>query len=112
MLVSNAEFLEFVEAGGYEERGRGWWSDEGWRWILYCSASSLDSSGQVRNGPGCGWTEVLGGADPLPRHAGRHPHALGPAGGGQQSGGLGLLRVEVQSGHMFLIDNRVGLLEK
>ena len=40
MLVSNAEFLEFVEAGGYEERGRGWWSDEGWRWVPgYCTAA-------------------------------------------------------------------------
>lgn len=29
-LVSNAEFLEFVEAGGY--RGRSFWGDEGWQW--------------------------------------------------------------------------------
>lgn len=28
--VSNAEFLAFVEAGGY--RRREWWSDEGWQW--------------------------------------------------------------------------------
>ena len=28
--VTNAEFLQFVEADGY--RDRVWWSDEGWRW--------------------------------------------------------------------------------
>ena len=33
MLVSNAEFLEFVEAGGYTEEGRGWWSEEGWQHV-------------------------------------------------------------------------------
>ena len=33
MLVSNAEFLEFVEAGGYKEEGRRWWSEEGWRYV-------------------------------------------------------------------------------
>jgi len=29
-LVSNREFLEFVEAGCYSDRQ--WWSDEGWNW--------------------------------------------------------------------------------
>ena len=33
MLVSNAEFLEFVEAGGYTEEGQQWWSKEGWRYV-------------------------------------------------------------------------------
>ena len=33
MLVSNAEFLEFVEADGYKEAGRKWWSKEGWRYV-------------------------------------------------------------------------------
>jgi len=33
MLVSNAEYFEFVTAGGYEERGRQWWSDEGWKYV-------------------------------------------------------------------------------
>eukprot|EP00090_Calanus_glacialis_P047225 TRINITY_DN9685_c0_g1_i1.p1 TRINITY_DN9685_c0_g1~~TRINITY_DN9685_c0_g1_i1.p1 ORF type:complete len:1465 (-),score=349.19 TRINITY_DN9685_c0_g1_i1:88-4482(-) len=33
MLVSNAEYLEFVQAGGYEEKGREWWSEEGWRYV-------------------------------------------------------------------------------
>ena len=33
MLVSNAEFFEFVAAGGYEEAGRRWWSEEGWRFV-------------------------------------------------------------------------------
>ena len=30
--VTNAQFALFVTAGGYEERGRRWWSDEGWEW--------------------------------------------------------------------------------
>lgn len=29
-LVSNREYLAFVEAGGYRERS--WWSEEGWNW--------------------------------------------------------------------------------
>ncbi|MGQ0680348.1 MAG: ergothioneine biosynthesis protein EgtB [Actinomycetota bacterium] len=29
--VSNGEYLQFMEAGGYRERR--WWSDEGWAWI-------------------------------------------------------------------------------
>ncbi|XP_065674423.1 uncharacterized protein LOC124819331 isoform X2 [Hydra vulgaris] len=33
MLVSNAEFLEFVEAGGYTEFGKKWWSTEGWSYV-------------------------------------------------------------------------------
>jgi len=33
MLVSNAEYLEFVEAGAYEDKGKQWWSDEGWKYV-------------------------------------------------------------------------------
>jgi len=34
MLVSNAEFLEFIEAGGYSENGLSkWWSEEGKRYV-------------------------------------------------------------------------------
>jgi gamma-glutamyl hercynylcysteine S-oxide synthase len=29
-LTTNAEFAEFVEAGGYDKRE--WWSDDGWAW--------------------------------------------------------------------------------
>ena len=41
-LVSNAEFLPFVEAGGY--RDKQWWvspqgDDEGWRWATYRNAT-------------------------------------------------------------------------
>lgn len=36
-LVSNREFLAFVEAGGYgEER---WWTEEGWRWRTFRDAA-------------------------------------------------------------------------
>jgi len=30
--VTNHQFARFIEDGGYEERGRRWWSDEGWAW--------------------------------------------------------------------------------
>jgi len=30
--VTNAQFALFRDAGGYDERGRRWWSDEGWEW--------------------------------------------------------------------------------
>lgn len=35
-LVSNGEFLEFMQAGGYEERQ--YWTDEGWGWVQYRKA--------------------------------------------------------------------------
>ena len=35
-LVSNLEFLAFVEAGGYRERQ--WWSEEGWNWRQFRQA--------------------------------------------------------------------------
>ncbi len=35
-LVSNREYLEFVEAGGYRQQG--FWTDEGWRWVSYSRA--------------------------------------------------------------------------
>lgn len=37
MLVSNCEFLAFVEDGGY--RTEKWWTDEGWRWRHYEQAA-------------------------------------------------------------------------
>ena len=30
--VTNAQFALFIAAGGYEEQGKRWWSDEGWKW--------------------------------------------------------------------------------
>lgn len=33
MLVSNEEYLQFVEDGGYKEVGKRWWSEEGWRYV-------------------------------------------------------------------------------
>jgi 5-histidylcysteine sulfoxide synthase/putative 4-mercaptohistidine N1-methyltranferase len=35
-LVSNREFLEFVEAGGYREQSL--WTEEGWRWVGFSKA--------------------------------------------------------------------------
>ena len=32
-LVSNAEFLQFVQAGGYQQAQ--WWGQEGWRYVQY-----------------------------------------------------------------------------
>jgi 5-histidylcysteine sulfoxide synthase len=32
-LVSNAEFLEFMEAGGYKQKK--YWSEEGWSWVQF-----------------------------------------------------------------------------
>jgi putative 4-mercaptohistidine N1-methyltranferase len=36
-LVSNAEFLGFVKAGGYQQKK--YWTDEGWEWVQYKEAS-------------------------------------------------------------------------
>ncbi len=36
-LVSNAEFLEFMESGGYEKKQ--YWTDEGWGWVSYRRAT-------------------------------------------------------------------------
>jgi 5-histidylcysteine sulfoxide synthase/putative 4-mercaptohistidine N1-methyltranferase len=36
MLVSNAEFLDFVQAGGYLDSR--WWSEEGWGWRQFTQA--------------------------------------------------------------------------
>ncbi|ACH37086.1 protein 3-oxoalanine-generating enzyme family protein and SAM-dependent methyltransferase [Citrifermentans bemidjiense Bem] len=35
-LVSNREYLAFVKAGGYRERG--WWTEEGWNWRSFKQA--------------------------------------------------------------------------
>ena len=46
--VTNAEFAEFVAAGGYERREL--WSHEGWQWLQQL----LESSGKARSAPR-GW---------------------------------------------------------
>ncbi len=40
--VTNGEFLEFVEEGGYRERRH--WSDEGWRWLESGGSPQLEKS--------------------------------------------------------------------
>ena len=34
--TTNAQFMEFVKAGGYTNRQ--YWSDEGWNWVQYRQA--------------------------------------------------------------------------
>jgi 5-histidylcysteine sulfoxide synthase len=75
-LVSNGEFLSFVEAGGYVDSR--WWTAEGDNW----RASQLLGGGRR-------WLETAA-------HRCRAAHALGLAGGGELSGGRGLLRLEVR----------------
>ena len=36
-LVSNGEFLEFIEQGGYQTQA--YWSEEGWQWLQFSHAS-------------------------------------------------------------------------
>ena len=40
--VTNGEYLEFVEAGGYRERR--YWSDDGWQWLESGGAPQLEKS--------------------------------------------------------------------
>jgi len=40
--VTNGEFLEFVDAGGYRERR--YWSDDGWQWLESGGAPQLEQS--------------------------------------------------------------------
>lgn len=35
-LVSNREYLDFIEAGGYQNQD--FWTEEGWRWVSYTKA--------------------------------------------------------------------------
>ena len=49
-LVSNQEMLEFVDAGGYQNKD--YWDDEGWKWVQYRKAEHpiywVKSSGQYQ----------------------------------------------------------------
>ena len=51
-LVSNAEFYDFIQAGGYTTQGH--WDDEGWRWVSWKKPShpwfwvAGDAPGQFR----------------------------------------------------------------
>ena len=67
--VTNAEYLQFVEDGGYSEACREFWCHEGWRWLTrgagamnvrdasppYCS----NDSSHHHIGPGIHWM-ILG----------------------------------------------------
>ncbi|MDQ4149304.1 MAG: ergothioneine biosynthesis protein EgtB [Actinomycetota bacterium] len=60
--VSNRNYLEFIEAGGYQDRR--WWSDEGWR---HRSAEGLEHPQFWHGEPGGGWTrDRFGRREPLP----------------------------------------------
>lgn len=58
-LVSNAEFLEFVEAGGY--RDPQWWTEEGWTWVAFEREGGL--SGKPKDHPR--WWVPAGGEGSL-----------------------------------------------
>ncbi|MFN3415481.1 MAG: selenoneine synthase SenA [Caldimonas sp.] len=46
--VSWAQFLEFIDDGGYEDRR--WWSDEGWAWVQREARTAPRHVEQVRHG--------------------------------------------------------------
>ncbi len=52
-LVSNAEFLEFVEAGGYADEG--WWDAEGRAWKTYAKATQPTFWIAAESGSRGGW---------------------------------------------------------
>ncbi len=70
-LVSNREFLAFVEAGCYGEQQ--WWSEEGWHWREFKQAEH--PLFWIRSGDRLGFAH----------HGQRDSHALELAGGGQLS---------------------------
>lgn len=55
-----AEFLPFVEAGGYVEPR--WWTAEGWRWRLGARAAGVDATPRSLRRRGPGWEVQRGGA--------------------------------------------------
>lgn len=59
-LVTNAEFAEFIDDGGYREHGL--WHAEGWDWI---TANSIDSPLYWHNSAGDRHHFTLGGLKPL-----------------------------------------------
>jgi 5-histidylcysteine sulfoxide synthase/putative 4-mercaptohistidine N1-methyltranferase len=61
-LVSNAEYHEFVEAGGYSDKQ--WWSEEGWTWVQYTGAQHPKYWRQTEDGS---WVQrQLAAETPLP----------------------------------------------
>jgi 5-histidylcysteine sulfoxide synthase/putative 4-mercaptohistidine N1-methyltranferase len=60
-LVSNREFLEFVEAGGYCDRQ--WWSEEGWHWCQFKQAEQ--PLFWIKKGDGW-WLRTMASEIPLP----------------------------------------------
>lgn len=47
-LVSNGEFMEFVQQGGY--RHQAYWTDEGWGWVAYTRAEHPEFWVPAKNG--------------------------------------------------------------
>lgn len=57
-LTTNADYIEFIEAGGYEKKG--YWSDAGWQWI---KANQIVAPEYWRFDPNEGWVRKgFGGA--------------------------------------------------
>lgn len=57
-LTTNGEYIEFIEAGGYEKKA--YWTDEGWTWI---KANQIVAPDYWRFDPHAGWVRKgFGGA--------------------------------------------------
>src|SRR5579871_4671985 len=41
--VTNADYQQFIDAGGYDQQGN-WWSDPGWAWVDRSTLFSLNGS--------------------------------------------------------------------
>lgn len=53
-MVSNAEYLGFMQAGGY--RKREYWSDDGWQWVMDCQCMAPEHWQQDDDG---NWYSLL-----------------------------------------------------
>ena len=60
--VTNAAYLEFLAAGGYEDPG--WWSERGW--AHRCEAGLIAPRFWHRDADGSWWRTRFGGTEPVP----------------------------------------------
>jgi formylglycine-generating enzyme required for sulfatase activity len=62
--VTVAQYQAFVDAGGYSEKGRGWWTVDGWKWKhtgKVTGPEDFDPAFQTPNHPrvGVSWFEAV-----------------------------------------------------